>query len=319
MTLSRRRFISISAGLVGTMITGGNAFGRNAVRWRGVALGAKADIRLVGIDAQHGEILLAMVRHEISRLEDIFSLYRPESAISKLNKLGQLRYPPPDLLELLGQADTINRLSNGRFDPTVQSLWRLYAQSRGKPAGIELEETRKSLGWDRVKYNAERVILPAGGALTLNGIAQGYITDRVVGLLENNGLKNALVEVGEISAMGQPEGEEGWRVNLGTKEGPEVRLSGIAVATSAPFGTRIGRDGPSHLIDPKTALPAKSNWTWVTVMHRSAALADGASTAAALMTPADIRQMTGRLDNARFIGMHHDLGKVGFTGQGAEP
>ena len=51
-----------------------------------------------------------------------------------------------------------------------------------------------------------------GMQLTLNGIAQGYITDGIAGLLKRNGFGDVLVHLGESHAMGtKPGGEPSWR------------------------------------------------------------------------------------------------------------
>ena len=310
MTLSRRRFIAISASAAATCLSGtaANATSLGA-RWKGAALGAAADIRLIGLAQPQAEALLQRVRAEISRLEDEFSLYRASSALSRLNKDGRLEKPGGDMISLLGLVSAMHAASGGRFDPTVQPVWDAYARSSGKPDRLKLAAARRLVGWQNVEIDAGAVRLPQGSALTLNGIAQGYVTDRVVALLRQAGLENALVEVGEISAMGRPEGDQFWQVYLGSSDGPSVEVSDKAVATSAASGTLIG-DIVSHLIDPATGLPCRSKWLRTTIIHKSAAIADAASTAASLMDFDEIRAMMTHLGGASFIGLHEELGHV---------
>ena len=40
--------------------------------------------------------------------------------------------------------------------------------------------------------------------LTLNGIAQGYVTDRVVGILRAEGIDTRLVDMGEAAPWARP-------------------------------------------------------------------------------------------------------------------
>lgn len=98
-------------------------------RWTGTALGARADIILPTVAMD----LLPRLRAEIDRLEDVFSLYRPESALSRLNRAGRLDAPPLELVDLLGRARSFVALTNGVFDPTVQPLW-LFVPVTCRPA-----------------------------------------------------------------------------------------------------------------------------------------------------------------------------------------
>ena len=90
-----------------------------------------------------------------------------------------------------------------------------------------------------------------GAAITLNGIAQGYATDRVVDRLRSAGLSTTLVDMGEIRAIGaRPEGTP-WRVGLADPDRPgalteTVDLVDRAVATSAGAGFRFDPARPVH-------------------------------------------------------------------------
>ena len=66
-----------------------------------------------------------------------------------------------------------------------------------------------------------------GMAVTLNGVAQGYITDRVADLLRVRGFDNVLVELGEIRALGRhPDGRPGRPAS--PIPGPVGRAAGAA-------------------------------------------------------------------------------------------
>ncbi|MFN0263963.1 FAD:protein FMN transferase [Tepidamorphus sp. 3E244] len=312
MTITRRRFIAISAATAACGISGISTAAASTQQWQGVALGAHAQIRLGGLEASRAQKLLIAVRNEISRLEDLFSLHRPQSALCRLNADGFLAEPAPDLLALASQVSAANSLSEGIFDPTVQPLWQTYAKAGGKPNEDALAHARKLAGWHKVAVDVDRIVLPVGAALTFNGIAQGFVTDRIADYLRRNGLSEALVEVGEISAIGAPLYTRGWPVHLGNTDGPAVRLRDRAIATSAPSGTVFSADGESHLIDPVSGKPATSDWQRTTVVHKSAAMADALSTAAALMPLEAVERMIKSSGNAAFIGQHARLGEVRF-------
>lgn len=275
MLLSRRRFIAISAAAFAPTMTMANTPELHVET--GIALGATVTLRLYHPDAPR---LAAMAIEEIRRLEAIFSLYLPTSALSHLNRDATLAAPPFELLDCLTLAGAVNRASGGRFDPTIQPLWQAEAKALelGQPLShAERADLMADVGWDGVTLAAEAISLRRGMALTLNGIAQGYIADRVAALLATNGLCRALIDTGEMVAL--PEGD--WPIHL--SEGSKLTLQNRALATSSPQGMTFGGDGvTSHIFNPTTGRPVQSRWRSMTVSAGSAALADALSTAACL-------------------------------------
>lgn len=297
--LTRRRMIAISAAMAASSWVPA-AWAKPASRlWTGQALGARVSIRL---DHPQAEAVAARVFAEIGRLENILSLYRADSALSRLNREGRLESPPFELLECLSIAGTVHKASGGRFDPTVQPLWALWAEAAAsgmRPAQAEIERTLRKTGWEKIRLSPDAVVMEPGMALTLNGIGQGYIADRVVVLLEAEGLNDILVDAGELRALGgNPEGG-GWPVRL--EAGGRVSLRQRALATSAPLGTtfdQAGHDG--HILDPLTGGPVRTAWRSVSVSAPSAAIADALSTAACLMPDqASIDAVISRFSDAR--------------------
>jgi thiamine biosynthesis lipoprotein len=302
----RRRFLKITASACGVLVAGlpATAGAAALTQWRGVALGAGASITLRHRDADR---IISACRAEIDRLEDIFSLYRPGSALSHLNAAGRLDDPPFEMLELLGLCGAIHAATAGLFDPTIQPLWAVYAESHAQgvaPTPSAIDAALSSVGWDGVRVTANRVgFVRDGMALTLTGIAQGYIADRVANLLRAEGLTDVLVNTGEFHALGGHPDGGGWPVML--DEGLErpagpVELRDMAVASSAPLGTIFDREGRiGHILHPVTGVPATSRWRLVSVVARTAALADGLTTAMCLMSLEKIDQTLGRFPHAR--------------------
>ena len=127
--LSRRRFLSLSAGVtsLGLMPLPLSAASPLLRRWSGAALGGPASIAVHHPDPGTADQLIERCVSELGRLENIFSLYRPDSALCRLNRDGYLDGPPSDLVVLLSECIWFSRLTGGAFDVTVQPLWRLYA------------------------------------------------------------------------------------------------------------------------------------------------------------------------------------------------
>ncbi|SEO71893.1 thiamine biosynthesis lipoprotein [Salinihabitans flavidus] len=299
--LSRRRFLTISACAAG--LAGRAQAATEITQWRGMALGARVTLTLSHPQAaQIAEEALA----EIDRLEDVFSLYRAESALMRLNAAGRLDAPPFELLECLSLCNTVHEATGGLFDPTVQPLWQAYARHYSNQAEAEpheLERARGLVGWSGVSFDAGQVrFAKAGMALTLNGIAQGHIADRIGAMLAERGLRDTLVDTGEFRALGGHPGGGDWPVTLraaGAHQPGTLGLRDAALAVSAPRGTVFDAEATAgHILDPRSGQPAQTPWRLICVTGRSAALADGLSTGMCLM---DRRGMQAAL--RRFDGM----------------
>lgn len=298
---SRRRFLAISAAACAAPKA---ALAVQLVaRWRGVALGAPASITLAGLDEAAAAPIFAAVEADVARLENIFSLYLPDSELRRLNRDGALAAPSPEMLELLSLTSVIHAATGGAFDPTVQPLWRVYAEAVGRAPDLEaLEAARRAVGWRSVAIAAEAIHFRRPGmALTLNGIAQGYIADRVADLLRDAGLRDVLVDMGEISTHGARSDGTPWRAGIAAPDGRllrEVALKERALATSAPHGTLLNDAGDGHILDPRTGVPG-GLWSVVSVSADRAAVADGLSTALCLVPRPEIHSSLRALPNAR--------------------
>lgn len=298
--ITRRRFIGITAAAAGLALL---PFGRETraggaatASWRGIALGAAASLQIHHPDRAVAEALIERSRDELHRLEQLFSLYRADSALTALNRDGGLVAPPAELVELLREARRIAELTGGAFDPTVQPLWALYASHFSKPdaapegpSAAELQAALSRIGHDRLLVSRDRVALTTRGmAVTLNGIAQGYITDRIVAILRAGGVAHSLVDMGEARALGpRPDGRP-WTVGLADPDQPEriattLPLVDEAAATSGGYGFRFDAAGRfNHLLDPKTGR-SPARYRSVTVIMPSATEADAFSTAFSLL------------------------------------
>lgn len=312
MSISRRRVIGITAASAGMALI---PFGRkalatsSAVSWRGEAMGAQATLVINHPDRGIALRLVDEVAAEVRRLERIFSLYREDSDLTRLNRQGFLVSPATELVEILRRCDDVWRLTGRAFDPTVQPLWMAYqrhfSDPRATAAGPSrqvIQEALDRVGFDKMAYSDDRIELPvAGSALTLNGIAQGYATDKVVDLLRACGVEHALVDMGESRAIGSTPEDRPWRIGITDPSNSEAILKVLqvtdrAVATSSPSGFRFDEHGRfTHIIDPRTG-STPQRYASLSVVAREAATADALSTAFTLMDVETIAGAVRRLD-----------------------
>src|SRR5215469_12904225 len=223
---SRRRVITILGAVTGLPPLLSRDQSRSATplhRWQGTALGSPSYILLHHPDSRAAERAVAQCVAEIERLEQAFSLYRDDSEIVRLNCHGHLEAPSHDLLALLSECQRFSELSGGAFDVTVQPLWNVYAahffgSERPSPQGPEPRAIGQALAlvdWQGVDVTCRRIAMAQPGmGLTLNGIAQGYLTDRIVDILRANGCDRVLADMGrsEIRLVGHRPDGQAWRI-----------------------------------------------------------------------------------------------------------
>jgi thiamine biosynthesis lipoprotein len=291
MTMTRRRFMVAAAALA---VAGGMRPAR--WEWRGAALGGEARIVLEG-PRDRAEAALAAVVDEIGRLENVFSLHRPGSELSRLNAEGALEAPSRDLREVLAAASHWKRATEGAFDVAVQPLWRHWAERPAEPVEPALAAVRGA----RIGLAPGRVTLAPGTALTLNGIAQGTIADRVAGLLARHGFLPPVIDTGEMRLMGR----ERRTVDL-PAAGLRLSLAEAAVATSAPAALTLGPAGRHHhLFDPVTGA-SPLWWRSVTVIAPTAEAADALSTGFAVLPPAIVGDVAAGMADVAVIATAAD-------------
>ncbi|MBO4670692.1 MAG: FAD:protein FMN transferase [Bacteroidales bacterium] len=128
--------------------------------------------------------------------------------------------------------------------------------------------------------------------LNFNAIAQGYTCDLVADFLHRNGVKDMLVDIGEIYCEGVNPKGLGWSIGIDTPEDgneiPGAKLSGIwrsdgrahGVVTSGNYRKFYIRDGRkyAHTIDPRTGRPVEHNLLSATVVAPTATEADALAT-----------------------------------------
>ncbi len=302
--ITRRRAMTVMGVAAGLPWIGGADRSDSAPllhQWNGTALGSPSRLLLYHHDGTTASRIVGECAAEIERLERIFALYRTDSEIAQLNRDGHIEFPSVDLLTVLSQCQVLSSLSRGAFDVSVQPLWTLYATHFfGKAAPLAegpplqaLELVRKLVDWQAIELGPRRISLGRPGmGLTLNGIAQGYITDRVTDILREHGCDRTLANMGcsEIRAVGRHADGRPWRVGLADPRQPStfavsLDLFDRSVCTSGGYGTKFEASGRfHHLFDPVTGASA-NHYIAVSVFAAQAVVADALSTALYVTPP----------------------------------
>lgn len=266
---------------------------------------------------------------EIERLEKLFSSYKPESDISRINRhagLGRVDVSP-EVLEVVAAALRIAGLSDGAFDPTVGVLgkvWGPSGESGMVPSKDEIAKLLPLVDYRGIVLKDNSVGLSKKGmALNLGGAAKGYIVEQAVRALKKEGVTRGIVHAGGDMYVFQEGTEKPF--TIGIQHPREKKLLGEAyvmngaVATSGDYERFFEKDGKRyhHILDPKTGFPAWRSRS-VTIIAKDPTLADGLSTAVFVMGPEKGMRLIEELPDVEGV-IADEEGKVkissGFKGK----
>jgi thiamine biosynthesis lipoprotein len=146
-----------------------------------------------------------------------------------------------------------------------------------------------------------------GTAITLNGIAQGFAADRAAAAIKARGVKHALINTGEMSALGQSAEGDDWKIGIQhpRREDAFISLAKLAdrcLATSGDYETTFSDDFRwNHLFDPRTGR-SPAELSSVSVVAKTALDADALSTAAFVLGAEQGARLVERFDaDALFV------------------
>jgi len=253
----------------------------------GTALGTVWCVRFAAHEGIDHSSIRAAIEHRLARIVVEMSQWEPASLLSTFNRAaaGTWFTVPPDFATVMAAALSVAEQSGGAFDPThgrAAALLGYGAETVARPAwAAELDEVLSAAGWQRLAFDrtTRRLRQPGGLWLDFSGIAKGYAVDALADLLAEQGIADALVEIGgELAGRGlKPDGQPWW-VDLEAPPGAalaplRVGLHEQAVATSGDYVRG------AHTIDPRTGRPLDARVASVSVIHDSAMLADAWATA----------------------------------------
>jgi len=229
--------------------------------------------------------------------------------LNKAIARGQAVAVDPQLAALIRRASAIEQLSGGLFSPATAGLTRLWglhnlAEPRASlPRPEEIQAllnagiNTRPLHWNGDTLDSTSTEV----ALDLGGIAKGAILALSVEILFEQGIQNAIIDIGgDLSVVGSVNSRAahiGIRspAGAGTVAWLEVR-DGETVATSGDYERYFEIDGQrySHILDPRSGYPVLHTAS-VTVVHTDPLLADAAATALVVGGMAEFDDICRRL------------------------
>ncbi len=273
-------------------------------RWS-VILDIDASLDMAALDLT--SLDMKALEHElaaaVAQVDEQMSPWKPNSDLMRLNQapLNTWVDLSTEIMQVLECALDIYHLSAGAFDPGVGALvdaWG-FGAPRDVPDAAAIRAARQpklhpTHACVELDQRGGRVYKRAPVQLDLCGIAKGYAVDRMTAVLQQHGVKNALVALdGELRAVGNQASGAAWTVALESPEAGRravhgvIELQDLAVATSGNYRRYldVGSARIAHTMDARRCAPVNNVVASVTALARTCMLADAWATALLVAGP----------------------------------
>ncbi len=259
-------------------------------------------------DASDFSALSGEVEAELTRLDRIFDVYNPASAVSRVN--GRERVESAELAGLLRYCRAKEAVCGG-VNVVMGSLISLWDKARAAgipPVRASVEEALAHASMDSLVIEGNAVSLSdPKAALNLGAVAKGYAAERLAALLRAKGVEAFLLDCGTSTLIceGRPPDKDAWRIALrnpdaslnvsGDPSPPEtlgtLALTDCCMGVSGDYQKYFSYNGTyySHILSPETGEPVRY-YRMVCVLTENAADADYYSTALFVLPPEDSRR-----------------------------
>lgn len=240
---------------------------------------------------EHAEEALQEAEEEILRLDELWSVGKENSEISRLNKEGSGTVSA-ETIQLLTCAKEISEETKGAFDLTIyplMELWGFTTQEYQVPEETKIRDiVENHMGMEHVKIDPETqtVTLEQQVKIDLGGIAKGYASQQVEKIFQKHGVESGIVSLGgNIQAIGKKTDGNPWKVGIqppteNMEMAGSYEAEGEAVITSGGYERYFEEDGTTyhHILDPHTGYSTKQDLLSVTIISKDGMKADCLST-----------------------------------------
>ena len=263
-------------------------------------LGTSLDVVIRSENPQQAKQAFAAIETEISRLDQVLSVWRDDSEISRLQHEGQIK-ASSDLFAVIAACEQWRMRSCGGFDVRVGEVLAAWQQANGV---LTLQDDAARRVWDALQSSSialdadsQQISLNGNIRLAPDGYAKGYIIDRAL-LAARTAvpeLQGLMIDIGgDLRVWGQAPQHAtglGWQIGLqdphaiydNTAPDSIINLHNQAVAVSGQ-GYRYSQDGQHHILNPETLAPANHVLQCV-VVGTCVADADALATALSVLPP----------------------------------
>ena len=234
--------------------------------------GTRVEVIVASVEPEQGRRAIVAVLGEFDRMHRAYHAWQA-SELSELNAAiaaGRPHTLSPELAELIRDAQALSAQGDYLFDPGIGELIRLW--------GFQADEFKAELppplaiaAWLAEQPSVADIRVDGNTAssrkrlvaLDFGGYLKGVALDRAAAILRQQGIRNALINIGgNVLALGDRQGRA-WRVGIQhpRQPGPLATVAlhdGEAIGTSGDYQRFFEIDGRryAHLLDPRHGYPA---------------------------------------------------------------
>ncbi|OPJ57156.1 FAD:protein FMN transferase [Alkalithermobacter paradoxus] len=278
-------------------------------------MGTIVDIQIYG---HTDNSILEAAMKRLKHIEEIMSINIKDSELSKININSGIKKVAvsDDTFNVLETSLYYAKLSDGKFDPTIAplvKLWGIGSDEAKVPSDKQLRQALNLIDYTKVKlYPDDKSVFleQEGMGLDLGAIAKGYSADQVHKLLRDKGVKSAIINIGgNIIALGKHPKGSPWNIGIQDPNKPTGNYMGIlksynsSIVTSGIYERYLDVDNQKlhHILDVSTGYPANNDILSVTIINKSSIDGDALSTVAFLLGSTDALSLIESIPNTECI------------------
>lgn len=236
---------------------------------------------------------------QIMRLESKYSRHKAGSEIATINSNpGKPAHVSEDTMEMIRKSLYFSSISNGLFDISIGplvDLWNINGDDPHVPSQNEIDKALEKIDYRSITIDEENSTVSLTKnemSIDLGAIAKGYITDKLVTLLEEKGVNSALLNLGgNLYLYGSKPDGTPWNIGIRNPYGMQGEYIGMvsvtdrSIVTSGIYERFFEEDGNRyhHILNPKTGYPGNNSLASVSIISPQSTLADGLSTTVFLL------------------------------------
>ena len=243
-----------------------------------------------------GKDLQKKIEKRLHEFDLSLSTYIPQSIISRINNNDSTVRTDDDFEKMYSVAMEVSKRTNGAFDITVGPLVKAWGFGFGNAEPSKIPDVSKFLpyvGYHKVRLENHKLLKDDPHILIdANALAQGQSSDIIGKLLEDNGCKNYMIDIGgEVVVKGLNKKGQKWQIGIDnpiddpTNSIDEIQavisISNCGLTTSGNYRKYYYLNGKkyAHEIDPRQGYPVVHNLLSATVVAPTCIVADAYATA----------------------------------------
>lgn len=276
-------------------------------------LGTSFQLKVGAISEDVANLAEQIALEEIDRLTGILSTYDPSSEISQWQKTRDIEIKvSTELFEVLCLFDDWEQRTSGALSASIgiaSNMWRKAEINQQAPDSHELSfvvDAMKSPQWI-LNREAQTAVHLSNQPLLLNTFVKSYIISKVSNtIISIPGVVSAVTNIGGDIVIAGAQSETVYITDpTADAENDQpvtiLSLQQRAIATSGNYrrGFQIGNQWYSHIIDPRTAIPASGTIS-ATVVAENGTDAGALATAFNILSPDESEALAEKIPGVEY-------------------